>query len=75
MPYTSGNIFSILFVLVDGALRAPPTASPPLNMRNALIFNGAFIMALSLPSFFIRGTQVRRENDTRMVEEAQEQRR
>src|SRR5882762_1914812 len=45
----SGNLSGIIFVLVDGALRAPPTASPPLNMHQAMIFNGVFIVALSIP--------------------------
>lgn len=68
----SGNLFAIMMVLVGGALRAPPTASPPLNMHKALIFNGVFIMVACASIFFIRGTQVRRENDVRMGKERQE---
>jgi len=70
--HPSGNLFAITFVLVEGALRASPTASPPLNMHKALIFNGVFIMLMCTPAFFIRGTQVRRENDVRMGQEKQE---
>jgi hypothetical protein len=70
--YVSGNLFSITFVLVEGALRAPSTASPPLNMHKALIFNGVFIMLMCTSVFFIRGTQVRRENDVRMGQEREE---
>lgn len=73
IPYSSGNLFGIMFVLVEGALRAPRTASPPLNMHSALIFNGVFIMVVCLSIFFLRGTQVRRENDVRMGQEIQEQ--
>jgi len=61
-----GNLLGIIFVLVQGALRAPSTASPPLNMHKALIFNGAFIMASTSFVFFIRGRQARREMDVRM---------
>ena len=68
-PHFSGNLFAIMFVLVDGALRAPPTASPPLNMHKALIFNGTFIMVMCISVFFVRGTQVRRENDVRIGQE------
>lgn len=62
----SGNLFGIIFVLVEGALRAPPTASPPLNMHKALIFSGAFIMATCFAIFFIHGKQARREMDIKM---------
>jgi len=68
----SGNLFAITFVLVEGALRASPTASPPLNMHKALIFNGVFIVLMCISVIFIRGTQVRRENDVRMGQERQE---
>jgi len=69
----SGNLFGIIFVLVEGALRAPATASPPLNMHKALIFHGVFIVLSCISIFFIRGTQVRRQNDVRMGQERQEQ--
>lgn len=67
----SGNLVTIIFVLVQGALRAPPTADPPLNMRKALIFNGAFILAGCCSVFFLRGKQVRREKDAQMRDEQQ----
>lgn len=51
---------------MEGALRAPTTANPPLNMRRALIFSGAFIMVGCSTIFFIRGKQARREMDVRM---------
>src|SRR5882762_9556882 len=72
MWMASGYLLGIIFVLVQGALRAPSTASPPLNMHKALIFNGAFIMLMCTSVFFIRGTQVRRENDVRMGQEREE---
>jgi len=63
----SGNLFCIIFVLVEGALRASATAYPPLNMHKALIFNGVFIFLMCISIFFIRGVQVRRKNDVRMA--------
>lgn len=65
----SGNLFSSLFVLVGGALRAPPTANPPLGMRRALIFMGAFIMGICFSVLFLRGKQARKELDIRMGKE------
>jgi hypothetical protein len=38
-------------------------------MHRALIFNGVFILVMCVSIFFIRGTQVRRENDVRMGKE------
>jgi hypothetical protein len=61
-----GNLLGTIFVLVQGALRAPSTASPPLNMHRALIFNGVFIVVCSSLVFFIRGKQARREMDIKM---------
>lgn len=51
----SGNLFGIMFVLVESALRASSTASPPLNMHRSLIFNGVFIVVCSFLIFFVRG--------------------
>ncbi|KAJ7901776.1 major facilitator superfamily domain-containing protein [Mycena olivaceomarginata] len=57
------NGFAIIFILVEGALRAGPNANPPLNMRNALIFNGVVVMATSSSIFFLRGRQTRKQLD------------
>ncbi|KAJ7346561.1 major facilitator superfamily domain-containing protein [Mycena albidolilacea] len=57
------NSFAIIFILVEGALRAGPNANPPLNMRNALIFNGVVVMATSSSIFFLRGRQTRKQLD------------
>jgi len=61
-----GNLFGIMFILVENTLRAPAEADPPLNMHRALVFNGVFIFVTCFSVFFIRGTQVRRENDMRI---------
>ncbi|KAJ7783079.1 major facilitator superfamily domain-containing protein [Mycena metata] len=57
------NGFAIIFILVEGALRAGPDANPPLNMRRALIFNGALVMGISASIFFLRGRQSRKQID------------
>ena len=54
---------------MEGALRETPEASPPLNMRRALIFNGVIIISTASLVFFIRGKQVRKELDEQMLQE------
>jgi hypothetical protein len=57
------NGLAIIFILVEGALRAGPDANPPLNMHRALIFNGAVVLTVCASIFFIRGQQTRKELD------------
>ncbi|THH01887.1 hypothetical protein EW145_g6842 [Phellinidium pouzarii] len=59
----SGNLCGIIFILVMSALRAPASASPPLNMHRALVFNGVTIFATTMSIFLFRGRQRRRERD------------
>jgi FLVCR family MFS transporter 7 len=47
----------------EGALRASPSAKPPLNMRKALVFNGAFTLFTGMFVFLLRGKQARKELD------------
>ncbi|KIK67132.1 hypothetical protein GYMLUDRAFT_217102 [Collybiopsis luxurians FD-317 M1] len=65
-----GNLLSIVFVLVYDALRASPDASPPLNMRRGLIFNGVFVMTSVLSVWLIKGEQVRKKIDEEKAVEA-----
>jgi len=65
--WTGGNVVSFIWVIVMDALRAPATADPPLNMRNALIFNAAFIAATACLVFFFTGAQTRRKKDEEMA--------
>ncbi|KAJ7072374.1 major facilitator superfamily domain-containing protein [Mycena amicta] len=65
------NGLAIIFILVEGALRAGSDASPPLNMRNALIFNGAVVMIFAASVFFLRGQQTRKQVDREKVEKSQ----
>jgi len=64
------NGFAIIFILVEGALRAGPGANPPLNMRRALIFNGAIVMATSVSVFFLRGQQTRKQLDQQRLQQS-----
>ncbi|KAI5123266.1 hypothetical protein M0805_001355 [Coniferiporia weirii] len=63
--WLSGNLFSIIFILVMSVLRAPESASPPKNMHRALIFNGVTIFVTTMSIFLFRGRQRRREEDAR----------
>lgn len=58
-----GNLFSIIFLTSQSALRAPSTGSPPLNMHRAIIFNAVFTTFAVLLVFGLEGRQARRERD------------
>ncbi|KAJ3975765.1 major facilitator superfamily domain-containing protein [Lentinula raphanica] len=62
-----GNLFNIVFVLVEDALRAGSDANPPLNMRRGLIFNGVFVLVSVLLIWLIKGEQVRKKIDEEKV--------
>lgn len=49
------------------ALRDSDSASPPRNMRRALIFNGATIFSITMSIFLFRGRQRRRELDMNVL--------
>ncbi|KAF9070062.1 major facilitator superfamily domain-containing protein [Rhodocollybia butyracea] len=65
-----GNLFNIIFVLVEDALRAGTDANPPLNMRRGLIFNGVFVLVSVLLILLIKGEQVRKSIDEEKNAEA-----
>jgi len=67
--WCSGNLFAIILVLGEGALRASSTANPPYNMNNALILHGTMIMVFGVIVFFVRARQARREMDETMAAE------
>ena len=56
----SANLFTIIFVLVEDALRDD---TPPFAMRRALIFSGATVAAVSTLVIKFTGHQRRREMD------------
>ncbi|KAG8213882.1 major facilitator superfamily domain-containing protein [Butyriboletus roseoflavus] len=68
--WCSGNLFGIILILVEGALRAPALANPPYNMNNALIFHGTVVVVFGVVVFFVRARQARRELDESMAAES-----
>ncbi|EPS98253.1 hypothetical protein FOMPIDRAFT_1031576 [Fomitopsis schrenkii] len=65
MLWASSNLFSIILVLVQGALRDGPDASPPYSMHRATIFQGTAVSAAVVLIFFMEGKQTRRSADER----------
>ncbi|RPD77008.1 MFS general substrate transporter [Lentinus tigrinus ALCF2SS1-7] len=61
--WLSTNLFGLIFVLVEGALRAGPDADPPLNMHRAVIFQASLVAAAVLLIFGAEGKQTRRTQD------------
>ncbi|EPS96236.1 hypothetical protein FOMPIDRAFT_58415 [Fomitopsis schrenkii] len=61
--WASANLFSIIFVLAEGALRSGHRAEPPHNMHGAIIFQGAFVFASVSMIFLVEGKQTRRAAD------------
>jgi len=64
----TGNLFGVMFVLSESALRAGPDASPPLNMRRALILNGVIVMFSTCTVFLLNGRQARKEQDEQKLQ-------
>ncbi|KAF8554732.1 MFS general substrate transporter [Imleria badia] len=67
--WCSGNLFAIILVLGEGALRASSTANPPYNMNNAIILQGTVVMVFAGLVLFVRARQARRELDEAMAAE------
>lgn len=65
--WSLSNLFGVVFVLVEGALRADADASPPYNMQNALIFQAVIVCVVVVLVFFLEGRQMRREQDEAML--------
>ncbi|KIM65028.1 hypothetical protein SCLCIDRAFT_23124 [Scleroderma citrinum Foug A] len=65
--WCSGNLFGIILILAEGALRAPSTANPPYHMHGALILQGCVVMVFGALVFILRVRQVRREMDETMM--------
>jgi len=61
--WANGNLMPFIFILVSNSLRAGPSANPPLNMHNTLIFVGAFGLTPAVLTQFLRGKQTRRQMD------------
>lgn len=66
----SRSVYRILPTVLDfflctaqQALRAGPNASPPLNMKRALLFNGIFCVVGGFTSLLLKGEQKRKIQD------------
>ena len=66
----SANLFTIVFVLIQDALRDD---TPPFAMRRALIFSGATVAAVSLLVIKFTGHQRRREMDAARLADARQE--
>ncbi|KAI0737523.1 major facilitator superfamily domain-containing protein [Daedaleopsis nitida] len=64
--WLSTNVCGLVFVLIEGALRAGPDASPPLNMHHAVIFQGALVSTAVALVYLLEGKQTRRAQDEDM---------
>uniref|UniRef100_A0A0W0F096 MFS general substrate transporter n=1 Tax=Moniliophthora roreri TaxID=221103 RepID=A0A0W0F096_MONRR len=67
--WLAGNLFGVIFVVVEDALRAGPHANPPLNMHRSLIFHGVMVMVAAGLTLLLRGKQVRKELDQQKIQE------
>ncbi|KAI0799574.1 major facilitator superfamily domain-containing protein [Irpex lacteus] len=70
--WSAGNLMTVIFVLSENALRAGPSADPPLNMHQAIIFAGIIALAASVTAFGSEGKQTRRKLDEQRMQEAKE---
>ncbi|KAI0742681.1 MFS general substrate transporter [Daedaleopsis nitida] len=68
--WLSTNVFGLVFVLVEGALRAGPDANPPLNMHRAVIFQAALVTTAVASVYLVEGKQTRRSQDEDKRDEA-----
>jgi len=67
----SANVFTIIFVLVEDALRDD---APPYGMRRGLIFSAATVAAVSTLIIKFTGHQRRREMDAAKLTKVMERR-
>ncbi|KAI0632840.1 MFS general substrate transporter [Trametes polyzona] len=62
----STNLFGLVFVVAENALREGPDASPPLNMHKAVIFQAVVVTGVITLIYFAEGKQPRRARDEEM---------
>ncbi|SCZ94386.1 BZ3500_MvSof-1268-A1-R1_Chr12-2g03864 [Microbotryum saponariae] len=70
--YWLGNGASVVASVAMNALTSGPNASPPNNMRRAIVFEGIVVFVTSFLILFIKGDQTRRLEDVRAHEEMEE---
>ncbi|KAI0668890.1 MFS general substrate transporter [Trametes maxima] len=64
--WCSTNLFGLICVLVEDALREGPNANPPLNMHRSAIFQGVLVTAVIVFVYLVEGKQTRRAQDEEM---------
>jgi len=60
----------LTFFTVGGAVRAGLDASPPLNLKNYLIFQGVVVLVICSTILFLHGVQRRKVADEEKMQEA-----
>lgn len=64
------RVARLTLFIVGGALRAGPDASPPLNMKKHLIFQGVIVLVICATIFLLHGVQRRKVADEEKMQEA-----
>ncbi|KAI0830125.1 MFS general substrate transporter [Trametes gibbosa] len=64
--WASTNACGLVFVVVEGALRAGSDGSPALNMHRSAIFQASVVAAVIIPLYLVEGKQTRRARDEEM---------
>jgi len=62
----TGNVFAIIFILAESALRSGPDSSPPMNMHKSLIFQAVFVCVVLFAVIPLKGEQKRRKRDEKV---------
>ena len=64
------QVMGLTFFTVGGAVRAGLDASPPLNLKNYLIFQGVVVLVICSTILFLHGVQRRKVADEEKMQEA-----
>lgn len=64
------QVARLTLLIVAGALRAGPDASPPLNMKKHLVFQGVIVLVICATIFLLHGVQRRKVADEEKMQEA-----
>ncbi|EIW81789.1 MFS general substrate transporter [Coniophora puteana RWD-64-598 SS2] len=64
--WCSGNLFGVIMILAEGALRGGEDANPPYDMRKGIILQGALVAGFGVTVFGLRAQQTRRQIDKDM---------
>jgi len=67
--WCSGNLFGVVMILAEGALRAGADAALPHDMHKGIILQGALVVGFGVTVFGLRAKQARRQMDEAMQKE------